>query len=112
MDRQVHRAPGRRRSLDLKTELEETHHDHHHDRDHADTAVTTQVYRVYIKATPQAIWDAITKPEWTNRYGYTGFADYDLRPGGAYEVAPNEEFKAAGARRRATRARTSSSTAR
>ena len=26
---------------------------------------TTQVYRVYIKATPQAIWDAITKPEWT-----------------------------------------------
>ncbi len=28
-------------------------------------AVTTQVYRVYIKATPQAIWDAITKPEWT-----------------------------------------------
>ena len=31
---------------------------------------TTQVYRVYIKATPQAIWDAITKPEWTERYGY------------------------------------------
>ena len=31
------------------------------------TAVTTQVYRVYIKATPQAIWDAITKPEWTER---------------------------------------------
>ena len=27
--------------------------------------MTTQVYRVYIKATPQAIWDAITKPEWT-----------------------------------------------
>ena len=24
--------------------------------------MTTQVYRVYIKATPQAIWDAITKP--------------------------------------------------
>ena len=47
---------------------------------------TTQVYRVYIKATPQAIWDAITKPEWTARYGYTGFVSYDLRPGGAYEV--------------------------
>jgi len=28
--------------------------------------VTTQVYRVYIKATPQAIWDAITKSEWTD----------------------------------------------
>lgn len=59
------------------------------------TSTTTQVYRVYIKASAQAIWDAITQPEWTNRYGYTGFADYDLRPGGAYTVTANEEFKAA-----------------
>ena len=29
-----------------------------------ETAVTTQVYRVYIKATPEAIWYAITQPEW------------------------------------------------
>ncbi len=56
---------------------------------------TTQVYRVYIKASAQAIWDAITQPEWTNRYGYTGFADYDLRPGGHYKVRPGEEFKSA-----------------
>ena len=41
---------------------------------------TTQVYRVYIKTTPQAIWDAITKPEWTERYGYCGRVDFDLRP--------------------------------
>jgi uncharacterized protein YndB with AHSA1/START domain len=61
------------------------------------TAVTTQVYRVYIKATPEAIWQAITDPEWTNRYGYTGYAHYDLRPGGRYEVVANEEFKAAAA---------------
>ena len=59
------------------------------------TSTTTQVYRVYIKATPQAIWDAITKPEWTARYGYTGLAHYDLRPGGAYQVRPTEPFKAA-----------------
>jgi hypothetical protein len=32
-------------------------------------SVTTQVYRVFIKATPRAIWDAITTPEWTQRYG-------------------------------------------
>ena len=44
---------------------------------------TTQVYRVYIRATPEAIWDAITKPEWTQRYGYRGIAEFDLRPGGA-----------------------------
>ena len=60
-----------------------------------DTITTTQVYRVYIKATAEAIWQAITDPEWTNRYGYTGYAHYDLRPGGALEVVPNAEFKAA-----------------
>ena len=32
------------------------------------TDLTTQVYQVSIKATPEAIWDAITKPEWTARY--------------------------------------------
>jgi uncharacterized protein YndB with AHSA1/START domain len=31
---------------------------------------TTQVHRIYIKATPEAVWDAITKPEWTQKYGY------------------------------------------
>ena len=44
-----------------------------------DTAITTtQVYRVYIKATADAIWTAITDPEWTNRYGYTRL--HALRP--------------------------------
>jgi uncharacterized protein YndB with AHSA1/START domain len=55
----------------------------------------TQVYRIYIKASAQAIWDAITKPEWTERYGYTGLVDYDLRPGGAYSVRATEPFLAA-----------------
>ena len=49
-----------------------------------ETGVATHVYRVYIRATPEAIWDAITKPEWTERYGYRGRADYELKPGGAY----------------------------
>jgi uncharacterized protein YndB with AHSA1/START domain len=30
----------------------------------------TQVYQIFIKATPEAIWDAITKPEFTARYFY------------------------------------------
>ena len=60
-------------------------------------AVTTQVYRVFIKATPQAIWDAITKPEWTQRYGYGGSADYDLRPGGAYRGLASPEMRVQGA---------------
>jgi uncharacterized protein YndB with AHSA1/START domain len=51
------------------------------------TIVTTQVYRVYIKATPEAVWDAITKPEWTDRYGYGGIPEYgDQRPGTPYRI--------------------------
>jgi uncharacterized protein YndB with AHSA1/START domain len=34
------------------------------------TAQTTQVYQVFIKASPEAIWDAITKPEFTAQYFY------------------------------------------
>jgi uncharacterized protein YndB with AHSA1/START domain len=62
-----------------------------------ETGITTQVYRVYIKATPQAIWDAITKPEWTERYGFGGRVEYDLRPGGAYRVPTTEAMKKVGA---------------
>ena len=32
------------------------------------TAQTTQVYSVYIKAAPEQIWEAITTPEFTERY--------------------------------------------
>ena len=32
------------------------------------TAQTTQVYQVFIKASPEQIWEAITKPEFTSKY--------------------------------------------
>jgi uncharacterized protein YndB with AHSA1/START domain len=54
---------------------------------------TVQMYRVYIKATPQAIWDAITKPEWTVKYGYAPLVDFDLRPGGKMRMRANEGMK-------------------
>ena len=59
------------------------------------TVAPTQVYRVYIKAPAEKIWQAITEPEWTNKYGYTGYSHFELKPGGSYQVIPNEEFKAA-----------------
>jgi uncharacterized protein YndB with AHSA1/START domain len=58
---------------------------------------TTQIHRVFIKASPQAVWDAITDPTWTARYGWGGAAAYDLRPGGAYEMRSTERAKAAAA---------------
>ena len=36
---------------------------------------TIQVYRIVIKASAEAIWYAITKPEWTERYACGGRAE-------------------------------------
>lgn len=58
--------------------------------------MTTQVFKIYIKATPEAIWEAITKPEWTAKYGYGGLVDYDLKPGGALKIYPSDEMREAG----------------
>lgn len=52
--------------------------------------MTTQVYRIYIKATPEKVWEAIIKPEWTDRYGYGGLTDYDLTPGAKFGTRPSE----------------------
>jgi len=61
------------------------------------TSQTVQIHRVYIKASPQAVWDAITKPEWTSKYGYTGFAEFDLRPGGSHRMRATQEMLDMGA---------------
>ncbi len=60
-------------------------------------SVTTQAYQASIKATPEAIWDALTTSEWTERYGYGGRVDYELRPGGAYRAYASEAMLACGA---------------
>ena len=57
---------------------------------------TTQVYTVFIKATPEAIWDALTNPDQTDRYGYRGRVEYDLRDGGSYKALANAEMLAHG----------------
>jgi uncharacterized protein YndB with AHSA1/START domain len=53
------------------------------------TATTTQVYRVFIRATPEAIWDAITKPEFTAQYFYG--MRIEVTPERRRTFAPNEE---------------------
>ena len=63
----------------------------------ANAAPSTQVYQVYIKAPPETIWDAITQPEWAQKFGYRAPVEYDLRPGGAYRGMPSEVMAAHGA---------------
>ncbi|HLN18040.1 MAG TPA: SRPBCC family protein [Acidimicrobiales bacterium] len=60
------------------------------------TDVTTQVFRVHIKASPEEVWTAITDPDWTERYGYCTRSDYDLRPGGKYVSWTNDGMRAMG----------------
>jgi uncharacterized protein YndB with AHSA1/START domain len=55
-----------------------------------------QINRIYIKATPQAIWDAITQPDWTEKYGYGGRVEYDMRPGGSFRSIADEAMQQAG----------------
>jgi uncharacterized protein YndB with AHSA1/START domain len=57
---------------------------------------TTQVYEIYIKASPQAIWDAITSPAWTVKYAYRGAVEFELRPGGAYRAHATPEMRSFG----------------
>jgi uncharacterized protein YndB with AHSA1/START domain len=56
----------------------------------------TQVYRIVINASAKAIWDAVTSPEWTERYGYGGRVEYDLKAGGRYAHLASPEMKAMG----------------
>src|ERR1700744_4813802 len=61
-----------------------------------DPPETVLMYRVYIKATPEAIWEAITQPEWTVQYGYAPVVEYELRAGGAFRAHANEGMLAFG----------------
>ena len=58
---------------------------------------TVKVFRVYIRATPERIWEAITDPAWNDKYGYRAPSYYDLRPGGSFQTLPSDEMKAYGA---------------
>lgn len=61
------------------------------------TAVTVKVFRVHIRASAEAIWEAITSPTWNVRYGYQAPAEYELRPGGAFRTLPSEAMRQHGA---------------
>jgi len=45
---------------------------------------TTQIYRVFIKATPEAIWTAITSAEFTSRYFHGANIESTWEPGTPY----------------------------
>lgn len=48
------------------------------------TAQATQVYQLYIKATPEQVWEAITKPEFTTKYFHGSYIDSTFEPGAPF----------------------------
>ncbi len=57
---------------------------------------TVKVFRVFIRATPERVWEAITSPEWNQRYGYHSPSEFELHAGGAFRGRPNDGMRAMG----------------
>jgi len=57
---------------------------------------STRIHEIYIKATPEMIWDAVTNPEWTAKYGYRTRVEYDLKPGGKFRHRSTDQMVAMG----------------
>ena len=45
---------------------------------------TVQVYAVFIRASAEQVWDAITKPEFTTKYFYGSVLESTYEPGASY----------------------------
>ena len=66
-----------------------------------------KVFEIYIKTTPERLWEAITNPELRRQYNFGVGVESDWTPGSSYTSAPPGRV-----RRRSRRARTSRSTRR
>lgn len=59
-------------------------------------SASAQRYRIVINASAQAVWDAITQPELTEKYGYGGRVEYELEAGGRFSHRASAEMQAMG----------------
>ena len=58
--------------------------------------MTTRIHEIYIRASAQAIWEAITAPEWSAQYGYRVPNHYELKPNGKYRAVATKEMRGMG----------------
>jgi uncharacterized protein YndB with AHSA1/START domain len=49
------------------------------------TAQATQVYQLFIRATPEQIWQAIVDPKFTTRYFHGCYVESTFEPGAPYD---------------------------
>jgi uncharacterized protein YndB with AHSA1/START domain len=57
---------------------------------------SVHVHEIYIRAEASAIWEALTTPEWAEKYGYRAGVEYDLRPGGRFRGIANAGMRSMG----------------
>ena len=72
--------------VELKASLEE----------HPMTAPPRHVFEIYIRTTPEELWQAITRPEHTRRYYYDSAVESDWRPGSPYRYLIGENVAIVG----------------
>src|SRR3984957_13148138 len=52
------------------------------------TIQANYVYTIYIAATPEAVWQALTSAEFSRKYFFGNSVEVDLKVGGAYVARP------------------------
>ena len=57
---------------------------------------TTHIHEIYIRAEAADIWQALTTPEWTSKYGYRALSEYELKPGGKFRCKANQQMRTMG----------------
>jgi uncharacterized protein YndB with AHSA1/START domain len=57
---------------------------------------TEKVFEIFIKTTPERLWEAITDPELRRRYNFGASASSDWTPGSRYELASGPMMLAEG----------------
>ncbi len=60
-------------------------------------ATATQTHRIFVQATAEEVWDALTRPGWTQKYGFRAAVHYDMRPGGIYLAFASAPMRMRGA---------------
>jgi len=64
----------------------------------AQDLLAVQTHRIFVKATAEEVWDALTRPGWTQKYGFRAAVHYDMRPGGIYLAFASGPMRMRGAR--------------
>jgi uncharacterized protein YndB with AHSA1/START domain/DNA-binding transcriptional ArsR family regulator len=60
------------------------------------TDQTEKVFEIFIKTTPERLWEAITDPELRRKYNFGASASSDWTPGSRYELASGDMMLAEG----------------